>query len=122
MIVILVLISNLFDLKGKLINILIIRRKRILNLSLFSLFFFIFSFTIYKKFGSDELQIFNFLLSFIFLFEVCIKIAESDKFIEWIGENIERSIRLLIMFIVCLNCSYFFTRITRGVIDSQGTF
>ena len=114
------MISNLLALKGKLINILKI--KRILNLSFFSFFFFIFSLTIYKKLGSDGLQIFNFLVSFIFLFEVCIKIADSEQFIEWIGENIERSIRLLVMFIVCLNCSYFFTRITRGVIDSQGTF
>ena len=81
--------------------------------------FLIFAFSFFKLMGSDGLQIVNFLFSFIILFELCIKIAESKRFINWIGESLEKSLRYLIMFVISLNATYFFTRITEQVIKSQ---
>ena len=51
--------------------------------------------------------------------EVCLKISNSEKFINWIGEQLDKSLRILIMFIISLNCTYFFTRITHQIIRSQ---
>ena len=53
------------------------------------------------------------------LFELCIKIVESDRFINWIGDGLDKSIRYLIMFVISLNATYFFTRITLQIIESQ---
>ena len=39
------------------------------------------------------------------LFELCIKIAESDRFINWIGNGLDKSIRYLIMFVISLNAT-----------------
>ena len=70
--------------------------------------------------GKNGVQISNFIFSFILIFEVCIKISDSEKFKLWIGSNLDQSIRYLIMFVICLNCTYFFTRITGQIIDSSG--
>ena len=88
-------------------------------LILFSIFFIFISFIFYYFFNSFGLQILNFILAFILIFEVCIKIAYSDRFINWIGESLDNSIRILIMFIISLNCTYFFTRITHEIIISN---
>ena len=61
-----------------------------------------------------------FIFSFFLFFETSIKIADSNIFIEWIGESLEKNLRYLIMFVICLNCTYFFTRITYQVIKSSG--
>ncbi len=52
------------------------------------------------------------------IFEVCIKISSSERFINWIGDGLDKSLRTLIMFIISLNCTYFFTRITYQIIES----
>ncbi len=111
-------ISKSFDLDGFL-------AKRIFNniyqliyfliiLSISSFLLFIFLIRIDK----DYVQIVNFLLSFILIFEICMKIANSERFINWIGEGLEKSIRSLIMFVISLNCTYFFTRITDQILNS----
>ena len=83
--------------------------------------FFIFVFSIFKYDSwKNGVQISNFIFSFILIFEVCIKISDSEKFKLWIGSNLDQSIRYLIMFVICLNCTYFFTRITGQIIDSSG--
>lgn len=113
-------ISNIFKLKGKLINKFFLN-KRILQSFLVKLtFLLVFLFLICLRFSPDLIQIVNFVISFILIFEVCIKIANSPRFINWIGENLEKSFRLLIMFVISLNCTYFFTRITHQVIKSNG--
>ena len=75
-------------------------------------------FIVLIKIDRDYVQIINFLISFILIFEICMKIANSDRFINWIGENLEKSIRTLIMFVISLNCTYFFTRITHQILNS----
>ncbi len=57
-------------------------------------------------------------LSFIIIFEICLKISQSERFILWIGENLDKSFRLFIMFIIGLNCTYFYTRLTLQIIES----
>ena len=82
-------------------------------------FFFLSSIFFFRILKNDGLQICNFLFSFLILFELCLKIADSHRFINWIGDGLDKSIRYLIMFVICLNCSYFFTRITDQIIRSQ---
>ena len=110
-------IAKLFDIKKICLLFLKNSKKRfyftyILSFLFFSIFFF-------KINGPNGLQIVNFLFSFILLFELCIKIAESERFINWIGDGLDKSIRYLIMFVISLNATYFFTRITQQIIESQ---
>ncbi len=112
-------ISKIFQLKGFIVNKIFKNLKRFLIflfcLSTFSFLLFVFL----NKINPDYTQIVNFLISFILIFEICMKISNSDKFINWIGESLEKSMRSLIMFVISLNCTYFFTRITHQVLTSQ---
>ena len=101
------LVRRFFKNIGQLTTFLII-----LSISTFLLFIFLI------RINKDYVQIINFLISFFLIFEICMKIANSERFINWIGENLEKSIRLLIMFVISLNCTYFFTRITHQVLNS----
>ena len=114
-------ISNLFNLSGSIISLLTNNKKYniFLYTFLFALFFISLSILFYKYLSIKGLQIVNFIFSFIIIFEVCMKISNSERFITWIGDHLESSIRLLIMFIISLNCTYFFTRLTYQIIKSQ---
>ncbi len=114
-------ISNLFNLSGSIISLLTNNKKYniFLYTFLFALFFISLSILFYKYLSIKGLQIVNFIFSFIIIFEVCMKISNSERFINWIGDHLESSIRLLIMFIISLNCTYFFTRLTFQIIQSQ---
>ena len=111
-------ISKSFDLNGFLVKRIFKNGSQlttfliILSISTFLLFTFLI------KINKDYVQIINFLISFFLIFEICMKIANSERFINWIGENLEKSIRSLIMFVISLNCTYFFTRITHQVLNS----
>lgn len=111
-------ISKSFDLNGFLVKRIFKNVSQlttfliILSISTFLLFIFLI------KINKDYVQIINFLISFFLIFEICMKIANSERFINWIGENLEKSIRSLIMFVISLNCTYFFTRITHQVLNS----
>jgi len=111
-------ISKSFDLDGLLVKKIFKNVNQLITfLITFSIsFFLLFIFLI--KIDKDYVQIINFLISFILIFEICMKIANSERFINWIGENLEKSIRLLIMFVISLNCTYFFTRITHQILNS----
>ena len=114
-------ISNLFNLSGSIISLLTNNKKYniFLYTFLFALFFITLSILFYKYLSIKGLQIVNFIFSFIIIFEVCMKISNSERFITWIGDHLESSIRLLIMFIISLNCTYFFTRLTFQIIQIQ---
>ena len=114
-------ISNLFNLSGSIISLLTNNKKYniFLYTFLFALSFISLSILFYKYLSIKGLQIVNFIFSFIIIFEVCMKISNSERFINWIGDHLESSIRLLIMFIISLNCTYFFTRLTFQIIQSQ---
>ena len=111
-------ISKSFDLDGFL-------AKRIFN-NIYQLIYFLITLSISSfllfifliRIDKDYVQIVNFLLSFILIFEICMKIANSERFINWIGEGLEKSIRSLIMFVISLNCTYFFTRMTNQILNS----
>ena len=111
-------ISKSFDLNGFLVKRIFKNVSQlttfliILSISTFLLFIFLI------KINKNYVQIINFLISFFLIFEICMKIANSERFINWIGENLEKSIRSLIMFVISLNCTYFFTRITHQVLNS----
>lgn len=111
-------ISKSFDLNGFLVKRIFKNGSQLttflimLSISTFLLFIFLI------KINKDYVQIINFLISFFLIFEICMKIANSERFINWIGESLEKSIRSLIMFVISLNCTYFFTRITHQVLNS----
>ena len=104
-------IGNSFHLKSK---------KDKLKFLLYYLFgFAITSYFFFRIMGDLGLQVINFLFSFLLIFEICMKISDSERFLNWIGDNLEKPIRQLIMFVIALNCTYFFTRITQQIIESQ---
>ena len=111
-------IAKLFDIKKICLLFLKNSKKRYYFIYIL-IFFLFFSNFFFKINGPNGLQIVNFLFSFILLFELCIKIAESERFINWIGDGLDKSIRYLIMFVISLNATYFFTRITQQIIESQ---
>ena len=114
------MISEIFDLKGKFVyGILRLKNNLVIFLLIFTIFFITCSVVVLKFYDREKIQILNFLFSFLLIFEVCIKISNSDKFISWIGENLDRTFRLFIMFIISLNCTYFFTRLTLQVLKSN---
>ncbi len=113
-------ISNIFKLKGKLINKFFLNKIIFWKFLTKLIFLLVFLFLVCLKISPGLIQIVNFVISFTLIFEVCIKIANSPRFINWIGEGLEKSFRLLIMFVISLNCTYFFTRITYQVIKSYG--
>lgn len=111
-------ISKSFDLNGFLVKKIF---KNVSQLTTFLIILSILTFLIFIfliRIDKDYVQIINFLISFFLIFEICMKIANSERFINWIGENLEKSIRSLIMFVISLNCTYFFTRITHQVLNS----
>ena len=110
----------MYSLKGKLINLIILKDNFLIKIICFTSFFYFFSILFYNFFNSNGLKIFSFVVSFCLLFEICIKISQTEKFVQWIGENVDNSIRVLIMFVISLNCTYFFTRLTIQIVDSQG--
>ena len=105
--------------KVKKITIFILKNSKLKFYLFYIITFLISALIFFRVIGPNGLQIVNFLFSFIILFELCIKIAESERFINWIGESLEKSLRYLIMFVISLNATYFFTRITEQVIKSQ---
>ena len=105
--------------KVKKITIFILKESKLKFYLIYIITFFISASIFFRVIGTNGLQIVNFLFSFIILFELCIKIAESERFINWIGESLEKSLRYLIMFVISLNATYFFTRITEQIIKSQ---
>ena len=112
-------ISDIFDLKGLFVSNILRKKKKLLSFLLFfTTCFIFFSLLIINFYDKSHLQIINFLFSFIMIFEVCLKISNSKRFIHWIGEGLDKSFRVLIMFIISLNCTYFFTRLTYQIIQN----
>ena len=114
-------ISEIFKLRGKIINLIIHYnfKKTLLLYSNFVILYLILSFTFFLMKGINGVQIVNFFFSFILIFEVCLRISDSEKFLNWIGPNLDRSIRLFVMFVICLNGTYFFTRLTHQILTSR---
>ena len=115
----LVMISDIFDLKGKfIVNILRNKKNCFKFIIIFSVIFIFLTMLILIFYDVKYVQILNFIFSFLLIFEVCIKISQSTRFINWIGEQLDKNFRIFIMFIITLNCTYFFTRFTQQIIES----
>lgn len=115
----LVMISDIFDLKGKfIVNILRNKKNCFKFIIIFSVIFIFLTMLILNFYDVKYVQILNFIFSFLLIFEVCIKISQSTRFINWIGEQLDKNFRIFIMFIITLNCTYFFTRFTQQIIES----
>ena len=113
------MICDIFDLEGKFIlNILRNKKNCFKFILIFSVIFSLLTMVTLTFFDLQYVQILNFIFSFLLIFEVCIKISQSSKFINWIGEQLDKSFRIFIMFIISLNCTYFFTRFTQQIIES----
>ena len=115
----LVMISDIFDLKGKfIVNILRNKKNCFKFIIIFSVIFIFLTMLILNFYDVKYVQILNFIFSFLLIFEVCIKISQSTRFINWIGEQLDKTFRIFVMFIITLNCTYFFTRFTQQIIES----
>ena len=69
--------------------------------------------------GKNGFEIINFLFSFIIIFELCMRIGKSKKYSDWIGYELDESLRIFIMFIISLNIIYFLNRITHNILQIQ---
>lgn len=113
------MVSEIFDLKGRFISkVLRTKKNCLLFILIFSIIYILSSTLVLNYYDIKKIQILNFLFSFIIIFEICLKISQSERFILWIGENLDKSFRLFIMFIIGLNCTYFYTRLTLQIIES----
>ena len=115
-------IIKIFSIESNFLKLLASReiKKKILFSSIYIILFLFVSTFLFYLVDKDGIQISNFIFSFVLFFEMCMKIADSEIFINWIGESLDKSLRYLIMFVICLNCTYFFTRITEQIINSSG--
>ena len=77
--------------KVKKITIFILNDSKLKFYLIYIISFLISASIFFRVIGTNGLQIVNFLFSFIILFELCIKIAGSERFINWIGESLEKS-------------------------------
>ena len=111
---------KIFSIKSRTLNLLCSNnfRNQLVFTFYYISFFTICSFVLIYFLSYEGIQISNFIFSFFLFFETLIKIADSNRFIEWIGESLEKTVRYLIMFVICLNCTYFFTRITYQILRS----
>ncbi len=113
------MISDLFKLEGFFIMHILRKKKNCLIFILvFSILYILCSIIILNMLDISNLQILNFLFSFLIIFEVCLKISQSERFISWIGDGLDKTFRIFVMFIISLNCTYFFTRLTLQIIET----
>ena len=66
--------------------------------------------------GVFGLEILNLVFFLIIVFELFIKIGNSKRFISWLGDGLDKTLRSFMMFIISLNVIYFLTRITHSIL------
>ena len=66
--------------------------------------------------GVFGLEILNLVFFLIIIFELFIKIGNSNRFISWLGDGLDKTLRSFMMFIISLNVIYFLTRITHSIL------
>lgn len=66
--------------------------------------------------GVLGLELLNLIFFFIMIFELFIKIGNSNRFIGWLGDGLDKTLRSFMMFIISLNVIYFLTRITHSIL------
>ena len=66
--------------------------------------------------GVFGLELLNLVFFLIIVFELFIKIGNSKRFISWLGDGLDKTLRSFMMFIISLNVIYFLTRITHSIL------
>ncbi|MBH43657.1 MAG: hypothetical protein CMP25_02575 [Rickettsiales bacterium] len=113
-------ISKLFNIKimeFKIINFYE-RSKfiKIVSYTIFIITYLIASFIFLSIKGVLGLELLNLVFFLIIIFELFIKIGNSRRFIGWLGDGLDKTLRSFMMFIISLNVIYFLTRITHSIL------
>ena len=66
--------------------------------------------------GTDGLQIANLIFFLLIILETFLKVGQSERFLQWLGREIDKTIIGFMMFVISLNIIYFLTRITAAII------
>ena len=74
------------------------------------------SFIFFKLKGVLGLELINLIFFLIMIFELFLKIGNSNRFIGWLGDGLDKTLRAFMMFIISLNVIYFLTRITHSIL------
>ena len=101
--------------KSKYFNLRKKNRIFIFLFSYFAIFIFLSLLIVFYR-GNFGLQILNYIFFSLHIFEVFIKVGKSERFLNWLGYELEENLRLFMMFIISLNVIYFLTRITDSII------
>ena len=82
------MVSEIFDLKGRFISKVLRKKKNcILFILIFSIIYILSSTLVLNFYDIKKIQILNFLFSFLIIFEICLKISQSERFILWIEKK-----------------------------------
>ena len=113
-------ISKLFNIKimeFKIVNFY--KRSKFTKLFSYTIFiitYLIASFIFLSIKGVFGLEVLNLVFFLIIIFELFIKIGNSRRFIGWLGDGLDKTLRSFMMFIISLNVIYFLTRITHSIL------
>ena len=113
-------ISKLFEIKimeFKIVNFYDPSKfNKILSYLIFVIAYLIASLIFLALKGVFGLEILNLVFFLIIIFELFIKIGNSKRFIGWLGDGLDKTLRSFMMFIISLNVIYFLTRITHSIL------
>ena len=113
-------ISKLFEIKimeFKIVNFYDPSKfNKILSYLIFVVAYLVASLIFLSLKGVFGLEILNLVFFLIIIFELFIKIGNSKRFIGWLGDGLDKTLRSFMMFIISLNVIYFLTRITHSIL------
>ena len=113
-------ISKLFEIKimeFKIVNFYDPSKfNKILSYLIFVVAYLVASLIFLSLKGVFGLEILNLVFFLIIVFELFIKIGNSKRFIGWLGDGLDKTLRSFMMFIISLNVIYFLTRITHSIL------
>ena len=112
-------ISKLFGfkiIKNNLLDFYSTRRNLFFCYVLFLFFYVLISMIFFYIKGNDGLQISNLIFFLLVILETFLKVGQSERFLQWLGKEIDKTIISFMMFVISLNVVYFLTRITATII------
>lgn len=112
-------ISKLFGfkiIKNNLLDFYSTRRNLFFCYFLFLFLYVLVSMIFFYIKGHDGLQISNLIFFLLTILETFLKVGQSERFLQWLGREIDKTIISFMMFVISLNVIYFLTRITAAII------
>ena len=113
-------ISKLFNIKIMEFKIVNFYKRskftKFFSYTIFIITYLIASFIFLSIKGVFGLEVLNLAFFLIIIFELFIKIGNSRRFIGWLGDGLDKTLRSFMMFIISLNVIYFLTRITHSIL------